>query len=113
MDGAPDPRGGQYLAGGFCGILFVVRGDLEWMNKHFALSHPSSRHPCSLCCCSNTGEEDELYPWTDINDPPSWLPTCRTDEVGVWAWGHGLQCFLVLHLVGGEEGGGKTNQDLV
>ena len=82
MDGAPDPRAGQPLAGGFCGILYVVRGDLEWMSKHFALNHPSSRFPCSLCGCSNTGEADEQHPWTDVNDPPSWMPTIRTDEVG-------------------------------
>ena len=48
MDGAPDPRGGQYLAGGFCGILFVVRGDLEWMNKHFALNHRIIIHPLDI-----------------------------------------------------------------
>ena len=84
MNGAPDPKGGQPLAGGFCAILYVVRGDLEWMSKHFGLNHPSSRHPCSLCGCSNIGEEDEPYPWTDINDPPSWLPTCRTDQACCW-----------------------------
>ena len=83
MNGARDPRAGQPLAGGFCGMLYVVRGDLEWMSKHFALNHPSSRFPCSLCACSNTGEEDEQHPWTDVNDPPSWMPTIRTDEAGI------------------------------
>ena len=98
MNGAPDPRGGQPLAGGFRGILYAVRGDLEWMSKHYELNHPASNLPCSLCACSNYGEDRDLYPWTDVNDPPSWLPTCLTDEVGVWGWGKGVHNFLATLL---------------
>ena len=37
MNGAPDPKGGQELAGGYYASLYVVKGDLEWMSKHFSL----------------------------------------------------------------------------
>ena len=81
MEGNPDPRGGQFLADGFCGIIYVNRGDLDFMASHFHLRHTSSSKPCCLCECSNFGHGLDLLPWTDCNDPPSWLESCLDDEV--------------------------------
>ena len=79
MEGEVEERAGQELAGGYWGVVYVNRGDLEWMASHFNFAHATSRHPCSLCQCTNLGGGADVHPWTDCNDPPSWLPTCLTD----------------------------------
>ena len=73
------PKAGQPLAGGYYALVYVNRGDLDFMASHFSLSHPSSKLPCSLCSCT-CDEKDQAMPWTDCNSNPSWLPTCKTDE---------------------------------
>ena len=81
MQGEAEPKAGQALAGGVWAVVYVNRGDLDWMAAHFKLAHASSKHPCSLCKCTNYGGQEDIYPWTDSNYPPSWEPTCLTDEV--------------------------------
>ena len=80
LEGAPEPRSGTPLAGGFWGVLYVNKGDLDWMSGHFNLAHSSSRYPCALCGCSNLGSGRDVYPWTDVRDVPTWEETCWTDE---------------------------------
>ena len=80
MQGLPEARAGQDLAGGFWGVLYVVRGDLEWMSKHFGMPTSTSAQPCALCGAGNTGAAGEV-PWTDVNYPPRWAELCWTDEV--------------------------------
>ena len=87
MEGNPDPRGGEPLAGGYCGIIYVRRGDLEFMASQFHLRHTSSSKPCCLCECSNYGPGQDLLPWTDCNDPPSWLESRLDDQ----AWEYSIQ----------------------
>ena len=72
------PDSGEPLAGGYYAIVYINRGDLDWMAGHFHLRHPSSNFPCSLCGCSKN--EEEQQPWTDCNTVPSWLASCWTDE---------------------------------
>ena len=67
MTGAPEPRAGTPLAGGFYGLLYNNKGDLDWMAGHFKLAHGSSRQPCSLCKCTNLGAGRDEFPWTDVN----------------------------------------------
>ena len=81
MEGKAEEKAGQPLAAGFWGVVYVNRGDLEWMASHFRFARGTSRHPCSLCKCTNIGRGQDLFPWTDSNYPPSWMPTCLTDEV--------------------------------
>ena len=83
MNDVVDPRGGRPLAGGWWAIIYVCRGDLEWMASHFALARTTSRSPCALCRCTNLGIVGEEYPWTDCNNPPRWDETRYTDEA---AW---------------------------
>ena len=80
MEGNPEPRVGTQLAGGFCGVVYINKGDLDWLSGHFKVNHASSRYPCVLCQCSNLGSGQDIYPWTDANDRPSWEPTIWTDE---------------------------------
>ena len=73
------PLAGQLLAGGWFAVVYINRGDLDWIVGHFKLSHASSRSPCALCKCTNMGPEDPV-PWTDSNDSPAWEPTIWKDE---------------------------------
>ena len=86
MEGNIDPRGGQPLAGGFFAIPYVCRGGLDWMAHHYGLNHTGSATPCSLCRCTNHGEDE--IPWTDCNSPPRWLRTCLDDEVLGYRFGN-------------------------
>ena len=80
VEGEPEPRKGQYLAGGYRGVLYINKGDLDWMAGHFKLPHAASKYPCGLCQCSNLGSGVDTFPWTDPNNRPSWETTCWTDE---------------------------------
>ena len=79
MNGGHEARAGQDLAGGFWGVVYVVRGDLEWMSKHFGFPSSTSSSPCALCRAGNRGIVGEI-PWTDVNFPPRWAEHCWTDE---------------------------------
>ena len=79
MDGRDEPKKGTMLAGGYRAVLFVLKGDLEWMSGHFGLANPSSSRPCCMCRCTNYGTEGEMYPWTDVNWHPSWEESCISD----------------------------------
>ena len=70
MEGEAEVRSGQQIAGGFWGVVYVQRGDLEFMTKHFALANVASARPCALCRVTNTGVPGELQ-WTDVNWPPT------------------------------------------
>jgi hypothetical protein len=52
------------LAGGYFGVLWVIRGDLDWYNKTLRLNHYGSNHPCCLCP-ANCVEGDPMS-WTDF-----------------------------------------------
>ena len=79
MAGAADPRGGTELAGGFWAVVYINRGDLEWLTKHFGLPKVTALRPCGLCRCSNAA--DAAVPWTDVNYPPVWADHLVSDEV--------------------------------
>ena len=93
MQDQPDPRAGQPLAGGYCAIIYSNRGDLEWLTKHFFLRSVSSTMPCSLCNCTNHGQGRDVVPWTDTNDPPTWLEHCVDDQVGKYQHKPWVQTF--------------------
>ena len=105
MNGEPDDKAGQPLAGGYWGLIYINRGDLEWMAKHFGLANVAAGRPCSLCRATNRG--GDAVPWTDVNDPPIWAEHCISDQAllhdhasgkRVWGikWGNGGEHRKVL-----------------
>ena len=77
--GSPEEKvAGTPLAQGYWGTLVACRGDLEWMQKHHHLQSSTSRDPCNLCQCTNTGQD--AVPWTDCNLAAAWIPTSWQDE---------------------------------
>ena len=80
LSGDPHPLAGQPLAGGFFAVIYIKKGDLPWISSQLGVAHSSSQKPCALCQCTNYGGGQDVMPWTDCNNPPSWLPSCWTDE---------------------------------
>jgi len=64
-------RAGQNLAGGYCGILWSLVGDLEYLTQVLKLPHYSSKSgPCSLCKC--TGDSSAMS-WKDCRLTAPWI----------------------------------------
>ena len=80
MAGNPNPLAGRPLAGGYWAVIYLVKGDLDFMANHFQINNTGSKYPCGLCGCTNLGDGLDRVPWTDCNFPPSWMETCWTDE---------------------------------
>jgi hypothetical protein len=58
----------KYLAGGWRGVLWCLKGDLEYFANSLHLEHFGSHTPCFLCGCNSTD-----YPWTDCRPQARWL----------------------------------------
>ena len=65
-------RRGTPLAAGWCGVVFVLRADLEFLANHFHLNSPASNSPCALCRADRTIEG---CPWTDVRTCAAWRAT--------------------------------------
>jgi hypothetical protein len=82
-------RAGKPLAGGRRGVLWALRGDLEYFSNSLHLEHFASGHPCFLC---RADCKDDSMPWVDTRPTAKWRATCwDDDEVGcgseVAPWG--------------------------
>ena len=86
---------GQPLAEGYCGLLFVLRSDLDFLANHYGLNHPSSNNPCVLCRADRTMGS---APWTDCRSSASWRATIWTSEG--WLASH-ADCHPLLKMPGG------------
>jgi hypothetical protein len=77
-NGKPYPRGSlgwdrhhrqKWLAGGWKGVLWCLKGDLEYFALSLGLEHFSSKTPCFLCPCNSSD-----CPWTDVRpDQAKWV----------------------------------------
>lgn len=63
------PQAGTSLAGGYCAVVWLCKGDLDFMAKAYGLRHYASTQPC-ICCRANTEDADK--PWTDIAPTARW-----------------------------------------
>ena len=60
---------GQSLAGGYCGVLYLIKSDLDYLPKSLGLRHYSANVPCDTCPCNKTG-------------PPRMWPTNFNEDSG-------------------------------
>ena len=72
---------GTPLAGGYYATLWGVRGDLEFMYKHFNFPWFNSANPCGICK-ANTSDR----PWTDIRSTAAWKASVFTNSA--WKAAH-------------------------
>ena len=71
-------RKGTPLAGGFFGILWIIRNDLEWIVKRLRVPDYRS-NDCILCPAGNYCD----LPWSDCRTAALWIP--RTWTPVTWA----------------------------
>ena len=67
-------KAGQVLAGGFFGVLWCIRADLEFLANVLNLQKPTARQPCCLCL----GDCTPQNAWTDFRDGGAWENTWWT-----------------------------------
>lgn len=72
MDGRRAARN-EDLAGGFYGLLWLVKGDLEYLYKAWGLMFQGAADRCN-CCKANTSDT----PWTDHRPDAIWKTTTWT-----------------------------------
>jgi hypothetical protein len=74
---SPEPRKAlEPLAGGFFGVLWVTRGDLEYYALSLGLPHFGSGRPCGEC---RRAADNSEYPWNvfSTTEPLGWIHTAR------------------------------------
>ena len=54
-------RAGQPLADGLFGVLWSLKGDLDYFSKTLKLRHYNSNHMCDLCTAGRVGGRELLY----------------------------------------------------
>lgn len=64
-----------YLAGGYYGVLYIIRGDLEHMHKAYNFPSAGAGERCA-CCKANTSD----IPWTDARRDALWTGTVWSEE---------------------------------
>jgi len=63
---------GQDLAGGYCGVLFTIKADLDFLAKTLGLRHYNSKTPCELCPAHrDTNDKKMLY--NNFSADASWM----------------------------------------
>ena len=62
-------KAGQPLAGGFFGVPWVLRFDLDYSQSHLHMADPTRGSPCNSCSAG------DVVPWTSCRWPHcEWLP---------------------------------------
>ena len=69
---------GQALAGGFCGVLYLIKSDLDFLAKSLGLRHYGANEPCDICRCNKAGPPD-LWP-TNFRDDSGWVNALFTTD---------------------------------
>ena len=80
-DSAKATLAGTELAGGFFGVPWVFRGDLDYLANTLGLEHYGSHTPCALCQANRTDK-----PWTDFRANSAWKATLWSDTA--WRAAH-------------------------
>ena len=81
---------GTDLAGGFCAILWGLKGDLEHYFSAYDMANPGSKKPCSWC---KADIRDDSKPWTDFREGAEWECTVYTPET--WSADNPNPCLLL------------------
>jgi hypothetical protein len=62
---------GQPIAGGFAGIPWLIKGDLDFFAKELGLTSATSKKPCCWCPADR-----ETHLWTDFAPDAPWKANC-------------------------------------
>ena len=82
-------QAGRQLAGGYCGVLWGLISDLDYLVAILKLPNFNSSRPCSLCRCSLSGANS----WNDFSPEANWRNQLWT--LSAWkAWAGRSRCPL-------------------
>ncbi len=81
-EGEDKERAGTPLADGLCAVVWVIRGDLEWMAAGLGLNRAQSNQPCVLCRADRSAA-----PFTDCRASAAWRSTVWESNPA-WAAAH-------------------------
>ena len=81
------------LADGWASLIYLVRGDLEWMTSLHKLGNHRSSTPCALCPCNS----DDSMPWTDCSCAARWRKSIWTHTPASRKISPGLTCLSMTH----------------
>ena len=88
-------RRGNTLAGGLIGVVWVLKGDHEWIASSLGLEHYGGRYPCPWCRANTVEDRDEPFaimwdeeprPWSDIAPTARWRATVWNGATDFDAW---------------------------
>lgn len=96
--GSPEAlKSGQLLAGGYCGVLWSITGDLDYMSGVLQLPHYSLKAgPCAICKCTGGEGADS---WKDCRPEAPWT-TLFWKKSDWQAWGGKTPCKLFSKTIG-------------
>lgn len=82
-------QAGKELAGGYCGVLWGLIGDLDYLLAVLKLPNFNAARPCGLCRCSLSGANS----WSNFSKAAPWRSQLWT--LTSWkAWGERSPCAL-------------------
>ena len=96
-EGLEYERRGNAIAGGLFGVVWVVKGDMEWVQNTLGLEGASCVHVCPWCLANTVESADDAWastwnvpprPWNDIGPDAAWRPTTWQDPEA-WLAAHG------------------------
>ena len=67
---------GQPLAGGYFGVVWLIKGDLDYVANYLHLRHYAANEPCDLCPCHKT--KDATWWPSNFGATSSWIPRIYT-----------------------------------
>jgi hypothetical protein len=69
---------GEDLAGGFAGVVYLSKSDLDHLAKALGLRHYGANEPCELCPCNKQGDSS-LWP-SNFGPDSAWIDKLCTPE---------------------------------
>ena len=97
-------RAGKPLAGGYFGVLWNLRFDIDAAQTYLRLADPRNNLHCFFCPAGKCG----LRPWTDCRDPPNntWYHQTYTNQTDkTWHRNNVHRMFRALPGFGFEDKG--------
>lgn len=70
---------GQDLAGGYRGVVFISKADLDFVAKSLGLRHYGANQPCDFCPCDRSSAEQGWWP-TNFGRTSLWKNALYTAE---------------------------------
>jgi hypothetical protein len=76
---AEEKLAGQDLAGGYCGVVYMSKQDLDYVAKSLHLRNYNANQPCDYCSCDRSAVEPGWWP-TNFGNTSLWKDALLTAD---------------------------------